>query len=374
MKALVRSAIGKADDLADRLLDRLRAKLGRDDDATIVPYLGHSGARGAYLSGRVLRRPPLIASAPGDSKWRNLRNVYTSFATREVPHARVRALFAGATAETTADKEGYFRLEVPRQSPPPDEAMLPEPVWQPAAFELIHPPAKNPANAVATTAVLTPPARARYAVVSDIDDTIVATNVTSKVKMALTVLLSNAHTRMPFAGLPAFYRALRDGITGNEDNPFFYVSNGPWNLYPLVVEFLRLNEIPLGPLYLRDFGDELLLASKSDGSHKLACIDRLLADYPDLPFVLIGDSGERDPEIYSEIVARHPERIRVIYIRSIDRSQKRIDALEKLIREANAKRTQLVLVPDSEYAAVHAASENLIRADAIAAIHQDAAR
>ena len=225
-----------------------------------------------------------------------------------------------------------------------------------------------------TASVLTPPASARYAVVSDIDDTIVATNVTSKMKMALTVLLSNAHTRMPFAGLPAFYRALRDGIGGNEENPFFYVSNGPWNLYPLVLDFLSLNEIPVGPLFLRDFGDELLFPSTPEGTHKLARIDRLLETYPDLPFILIGDSGERDPEIYSEIVERHPDRVRVIYIRSIARSRERMSALEKLIRQVSATRTQFVLVPDSEFAAVHAASENLIRADALAAIRLDAGR
>jgi phosphatidate phosphatase APP1 len=111
-----------------------------------------------------------------------------------------------------------------------------------------------------------------------------------------------------------------------------------------------------------------------DGAHKLARIDRLLETYLDLPFILIGDSGERDPEIYSEIVGRHPDRVRVIYIRSIDRSQERMSALEKLIRQVSATRTQFVLVPDSEFAAVHAASENLIRTDALAAIRLDVGR
>lgn len=207
---------------------------------------------------------------------------------------------------------------------------------------------------------------AALAVISDIDDTVVATNVTSKLKMALTVLFSNAHTRVSFAGLPAFYRALHAGQSGAEHNPIFYISNGPWNLYPLIVEFLRLNDIPLGPLFLRDFGEELLIAR--DGAHKLSCIEHLLATYPDLPFLLIGDNGERDPEIYSEIVRRHPERIRTIYIRSVDRSAARMTAVDALVREVSTRRTQFVLVPDSEFAAVHAASENLIAPDAVAAV------
>jgi phosphatidate phosphatase APP1 len=368
LKALVRTAVGRADDLADRLLERLRAKFGHDHDATIVPYLGHAAPGGAHLSGRVLRRPPLVAPAATDSKWRNLKNVYTSFATREVPHARVRALYAGASVEAIADSEGYFQMELHPESVPA------APVWQSAAFELIDPAPGNPANAHARASVLAPPDTARYAVVSDIDDTIVATNVTSKAKMALTVLFSNAHTRMPFAGLPAFYRALRDGTSGNEGNPIFYVSNGPWNLYPLVLEFLRLNDIPIGPIFLRDFGDELLFESTGHGSHKRAWIDRLLGTYPHLPFVLIGDSGERDPEIYSDIAERHPGRIRAIYIRSIDRSQRRMTELEKLASRASAAGTPFILAPDSASAAVHAVSENLIGPNAIAAIRRDAAR
>lgn len=368
MKALVRSAIGRADDLADRLRGRIRARLGRVGDPAIVSYLGHTGLGGAHLSGRVVRQPLLITSAPTDTRWRNLRNVCTSFATQEVPHARVHVRFAGASTEATADKEGYFHAKVHPNERAPDS------VWQPATFELLHPAPRDPANAHAATSVLSPPSSARFGVISDIDDTIVATNVTRKLKMALTVLFANAHTRVPLAGAPAFYRALRDGNSGDEHNPFFYVSNGPWNLYPLLLEFLRLNDIPLGPLFLRDFGDELLFAPEPHGAHKHAAIDHLLRTYPTLPFLLIGDSGERDPEIYSEIVERHPERIRVIYIRSIDRSRRRMSAIDKLIRRVSTTRTQFVLVPDSEYAAVHAASENLISADVIDSVRGEAAR
>jgi phosphatidate phosphatase APP1 len=364
LKAFIRAAVGRADDLADRLLEWTRVTRGRDGDATIVPYVGYAAAGGAYLSGRVLRRPPLVTATPSDSRWRNLKNVYTSFATREVAHARIRACLAGACTEAQADKEGYFEVEVR------PEAASPELVWQTADFELITPQPSDPANARVNALVLKPSPNARFAVVSDIDDTIVTTNVTSKPKMALTVLFSNAHTRMPFAGAPAFYRALRDGITGSEANPFFYVSNGPWNLYPLIMEFLRLNDVPIGPLFLRDFGDELLFSGKD--SHKIERIDHLLRTYPDLPFVLIGDSGERDPEIYGEIVQRHRDRIRVIYIRSIDRSHRRTSALERLAAQVSATRTQFLLVPDSEFAAVHAASEGLIPAEALEAIRLDA--
>ena len=123
--------------------------------------------------------------------------------------------------------------------------------------------------------------------------------------MALRVLFSNAHTRMPFAGVGALYRALEKGH-GEEHNPIFYVSNGPWNLHDLLVEFFRLNEIPLGPIYLRDWGTHLLLARKPTGTHKRMQIGQIMSFFPDVPVVLIGDSGEHDPEIFLDVVEGVP--------------------------------------------------------------------
>ena len=91
--------------------------------------------------------------------------------------------------------------------------------------------------------------RARFGVISDIDDTIVSSHVANKLKMILTAALSNSRTRKPFAGVAAFYRALHAGV-----NPFFYVSKSPWNLYAPLVEYLEVQGLPLGPLLLRDFG------------------------------------------------------------------------------------------------------------------------
>jgi phosphatidate phosphatase APP1 len=151
----------------------------------------------------------------------------------------------------------------------------------------------------------------------------------------------------------AFYRALHAGV-----NPMFYVSKSPWNLYLPLVELMQAEAIPLGPLLLRDFG--LHLARRKE-EHKLTQIGRILATYDRLRFVLIGDSGERDPEVYSEIVRRHPGRVRAIYIRAIDPDATRTAAIEELAAQVRKSDCQLVLAPDTAYAAVHAAAEGLIR-------------
>src|SRR4051794_30105649 len=108
----VRTAISKADDIADWFLGRVRNVVRPHDDPVIVPYMGHAGSGGIFLGGRVLRAPPLVSPTAKDTRWRNLANFYASFATREVPHARVRITFQGTCAEATADKEGYFQAEL----------------------------------------------------------------------------------------------------------------------------------------------------------------------------------------------------------------------------------------------------------------------
>ena len=84
-----------------------------------------------------------------------------------------------------------------------------------------------------------------------------------------------------------------------------------------------------------------------------------------------GDSGERDPEIYAEVVKRFPERVRAIYIRSVDRRPERLSAIAALADAIRASRTQFVLVPDSEFAAVHAAGEGLIDSAMLPAIREE---
>ena len=106
-------------------------------------------------------------------------------------------------------------------------------------------------------------------------------------------------------------------------------------------------------------------------NHKTEAIESVLRTYPKLEFILIGDSGERDPEIYSDIVQRFPDRIRAIYIRSVNPDPSRLNAVEKLIEEVAPTGCQLVLAPDSEFAAAHAAAEGLIPVAALADVRAD---
>ena len=318
------------------------------DPVILLPYLGYGTRQQLTVCGRVLEDEGFLPAADADTRWRNLVRFYKRLESDEVPNARVRATYLGFQAETVSDREGYFRVALA-----PRGRLGPGP-WQEVQLEL----AGTDVNAAAQ--VLVPLKRARFGVISDIDDTVVASNVTRKLRMILTVALTNSRTRKPFAGVAAFYRALHAGV-----NPVFYVSKSPWNLYVPLLEYLEIQGLPKGPLVLRDF------ALRPQKEHKREAIEEILATYPKLKFILIGDSGEQDPEIYAEIVKRYPERIRAIYIRSVNPHPKRIAAIERLSVEVAKTGCQLVLAPEADAAAAHAAGEGLIQASELRAVSSE---
>jgi phosphatidate phosphatase APP1 len=175
---------------------------------------------------------------------------------------------------------------------------------------------------------------------------------------------------LPFAGVKEFYKALQLGRNGKRNNPFFYVSSSPWNLYDLLTDFMDLNEIPAGPLLLRDFGLNDEKTPSGHMGHKFKEISNILNAYPQLPFVLIGDSGQEDPKIYHEVVKKFPGRIAAIYIRDVqlkDREKIALDISQALFTE----KVEMVIVDNTVEAAEHAAKIKLIFTETIPAIEDD---
>ena len=338
--------------------DRFDARFRPDRPLHVVPFRGHASAARATLSARVLVYSAPPDGAP-DSLWTNLQASYRRFETDEVPGARVRLRAPGGVElEAVTDAEGYAHFDF---APPAGDG-------EGGGFEvaLSLPDSPDAPEAVAT--IVRPRVDARFGVVSDVDDTVLVTDATSVLRMMRLTLLESPESRVAFPGVGAFYRALAGSA-----NPLFYVSSSPWNLYEFLVDFMRLKGLPEGPLLLRDLGiDEDKLGAGTHGDHKLDAIRSVLGRHAELDFVLIGDSGQHDPEIYETIVAEHPGRVRAIYIRDVGDDFR--DAGVRRIAERVAERgTEMLLVPDTLAAARHAASLGLIEDGALAGIEADVA-
>jgi len=350
--------IGRNLRAAKRSFDR---SIGKTERPHLVPYRGYGNTAEALVMGRALRDPGLTEAAASDNWLKNLVNSYKRIETDELPGARVRAHWGALTQDLTADDEGFFRATLPLSTPPAPDAGH----WHEIRLELLDPRVVDGPQPTATAQIVVPPPDAQFGIISDLDDTVIQTGATNILRMVQATLLGNARTRAPFPGVAAFYAALQQGATGTSFNPIFYVSSSPWNLYDVIEQFLALQRIPMGPTLLRDWGMSLERIPFGHAAHKISSIRHILEMYPHMRFVLIGDSGQEDPQIYREVVREYPGRILAAYIREIALTPARHQKLLQIIDEVREAGSVMVVAADTLAVARHAAQAGWIAPDAL---------
>lgn len=159
-------------------------------------------------------------------------------------------------------------------------------------------------------------------VISDIDDTVKHTNYLNK-----SEFYKNTFTRefQVVPGMSQVYQNLQQSQLGmGNDVAFHYVSASPYQLYEELAKFLIDEEkFPPATFHLKQIRikDKTLLEFwKCPIEYKLKQIEPLLEKYPNRKFLLVGDSGEKDPEIYAELYKKYPTQIQKIYIRNVNNS------------------------------------------------------
>ncbi len=323
------------------------------------PYQGHGTASLVHVKGRVREQTGVASPLPSHSPVQNLVATVRRFTATPVPGAQVMVRVGGAEVRVSSDADGYFRTTVH-----PELAL--EAGWHDLTATLLaDPEAGRPEGEPLSSQVLVPAPDASFGVISDLDDTVIRSEITSPARALATMLFHNARTRAPFQGVATFYKALQAGPSGEQSNPLFYVSSSPWNLYDLITAFLEIQGIPVGPLFLRAWGlDADALPGGGHSGHKSAIILGLLDTYPTLPFVLIGDSGQEDPEIYRDVVIARPGRILSVYIRDVTTPERDavVGAVAQQVRDLGV---EFALTPDTDAAARHAADLGLIATDAL---------
>jgi phosphatidate phosphatase APP1 len=111
-------------------------------------------------------------------------------------------------------------------------------------------------------------------------------------------------------------------------NPVAYVTSSPYNLHGLLSHVFEINDLPLGPFFMTDWGlDEDKWLKRSHRDHKLGAIQQVLSWYPDKPAIFFGDTSQHDVPIYVEAALAHPDRIAMILIHRVS-SGKRLNLLE----------------------------------------------
>lgn len=332
------------------MIERLRRFIQREAVHHVVGFRSYGTRNRLHILGRALEDEGIIAADAAHSRWRNLAEALKRFDADPLPHASVVATMGSVTATFEADDEGFVQqwLDLPTS--------LTTTGWHAVELAL----ATDPPESAGIAHVLVPSDRARFGVISDIDDTVLQSQVATPLHAARLMLLENARTRLPFPGVAAFYRALVAGASGDDGNPIFYISSSPWNVHDVIAEFLDAQGIPLGPLLLRDWDVSRSLVQHS--GHKSQRIREVFDAYPSMQFILVGDTSQEDPEIYAEAVREHPGRVLAIYIRDVAASEVRRQAVGTLASAIESEGISLVLAPETLTIAKHAAAKGWIDA------------
>jgi phosphatidate phosphatase APP1 len=370
----------------------------------IQPYRGFGSPDEIFLMGRVYRQPRVGQQMRTTSARRDFLDVIRRVLRRGVAGAMIRAEVAhpkqlakqneaknGACQNTDclheqneaktnvnqthvqADNDGYFRVLLHPHPPLTNEQQ-----WHSITLELLEPQETQSLenaheNRSVQGHVYIPPDNAKRVIISDIDDTVMYTGVVNKVKMMWRLFMQGPHSRVAFPGVASLYRGLHLGPSGDEYNPMLYVSRAPWGIYEILQEFFRIHRIPNGPiLFLREWGITWRspLPRRAE-DHKFVLIRQMIELYHDYPFVLIGDSGQHDPEIYAQIVKEYPGRVEAVYIRNVTHSKRRNRAIEALAKRVIDSGSSLVLASDSFSMAKHAADHGLINAASMREVLQE---
>ncbi len=342
----------------------LKRRLDTFDPLVLQVYLSHGGNGKIHVIGRLIEEKGAGDPSEDAGVIENVYDTIQRFESDEIPDAPLIARYGEtAMAEGRTDNEGFFRLVLETE-----ESFGPG--WIEVEVELLDSLAGG-AGLTSRAEVLIPPQDAEYAIISDIDDTVLETRASDLSTKLRLIFSKTARDRSPMPGAAPFYRMLEGGPDRKGSNPFFYVSQSGWGLYELIRAFLDAHDLPRGPLYLQDIA---IIERKSleigSEHHKRDVIAGLFDDYPELPFVLMGDSGQTDPETYLDLVKEHgKERVRAVLIRAVTPPE-RDSEVRRIIQEIAEHGVAAAAAESSVSLARAAADFDLIPEDAISEVRE----
>jgi phosphatidate phosphatase APP1 len=273
---------------------RARRARKRGFKTTIVPYAGYGD--GSWV--RVLCRVVLArADAPARQRAEKVRG-WRSFFSIPVSDARVRITVDGTDTTVPVERGGVLDTRVPADL---------EPGWHTVTL-------RTDDTEPVTAPVFVVAPEVEVGLVSDVDDTVMVTALPRPLLAGWNTFVLDEHARRPVPGMAVLYERL---ARNNPGAPVIYLSTGAWNVAPTLTRFLQRHLYPQGALLLTDWGPTHDRWFRSGREHKSSSLASLAADFPHVKWLLVGDDGQHDEEIYGEFAAAHPQNVAAVAIRQL---------------------------------------------------------
>lgn len=283
--------------------NRVRLRLARawNFKPKIVAYYGYGSTEWVRVFGRaLLATSPKPGSRAEQAQQNGTQNVrgWSAFTSVPMQHTEVDIEIGGVHTRVRADRGGLV-----------DEVIKVKltPGWHTVTFR-----ADGTEEAQAQVRVIGPDTS--LGVVCDIDDTVMVTALPRPFLALWNTFVLSERARMATPGMAV----MLDRFTiRHPDAPVIYLSTGPWNAAPTLARFLVRNMYPAGAMLLTDWGLTPDRWFRSGQEHKHRNLERLATEFPGMKWLLIGDNGQHDEQIYSEFSVKFPDRVAAIAIRQL---------------------------------------------------------
>src|SRR4029453_14135074 len=268
---------------------------------TIVPYTGYGSTEWVRVLCRVLLSRPIAPDEPSKRRRRRREQGirgWRSFTSVPVGDVPVIIEVAGERIEVLADRGGVVDTRIP-------VSLVPG--WHQATLRT------QGSEAVEAPIWIVGP-EVDFGIISDVDAPVMGAALPRPFVAFWNTFVLDEHARIPTPGMAVLYERL---VRAHPGSPVIYLSTGAWNVAPTLTRFLSRNLYPAGPLLLTDWGPTHDRWFRSGREHKEANLRRLAGEFPHLRWLLIGDGGQHDEELYARFAAEHPDRVAAVAIRRL---------------------------------------------------------
>jgi phosphatidate phosphatase APP1 len=280
---------------------RAKRAIARGLVATVIPYSGYGGDDWIRVLGRVLLVRPQRPGRADKPRNRGVRG-WRSFTSVPAGEVAVTITAGGAEYTVMADRGGVVDARIQ--------------VTLPAGVNSIQ--LRTAASLPVTASVYVVDTGVKFGIVSDVDDTVMVTALPRPFLAAWNTFVLDEHARRPVPGMAVLYERL---VRAHPGAPVVYLSTGAWNVAPTLKRFMSRNLYPPGALLLTDWGPTRDRLFRSGRQHKRESLERLAAEFPKLRWLLIGDDGQHDEELYGDFGRSHPGNVAAICIRQLSTSE-----------------------------------------------------
>ncbi len=282
----------------DRAAERCLRALGWQE--RVIPYTAYGDAGFVRVLGRVVLAPRFADTQLGKAAESFLRRRgWRNFVSAVCVHARYTIRVGDVEVTGTTDRGGYIDHRVRGHGLAPG--------WWTAEVY-------TGSSESSTVPVQVLDSGVAFGIISDVDDTILTTMLPRPMVAAWNSFFRIEATRQAVPGMAEFYKLV---LRHHRGAPVIYLSTGAWNTHGFLSRFIARHRYPTGAMLLTDWGPTNSGWFRSGVAHKRSALLQLVVDFPHIRWLLVGDDGQHDPEVYGDFARANPGNVAAIAIREL---------------------------------------------------------